>query len=364
MSAKAKTALFVTGLSSLFITGSGTAIFGPAVPVFEQSFQIPTATAGLLISALWVGCLGGVAGSFFWGARMTPRLPVALLTLGSVVLALAPFFGLVLAGGLIFGLGYGGVAALYNPRFLQAFGASGAAKVGLLNAVYSLGAILAPYGFTLIGSDLRPVFWAMAAVSALTWVMSGRVGRFGLVPEAQGRGFTPHYRILGLALVAIGIEASLSGLGPAALMRGGLGETEAALLLSLFFGAALAARILLVLFAHLVPDFAIFVFAALWATICALGAAMISAPVFYPLLGIAAGLFFQGEYVTAMRKMGDDPRVSPVILGLGLVGAIFSPLVYARLMDGFGPQGFFWLVAMVAGATALASLAFYREMMR
>lgn len=364
MSSKAKTALLLTGLSSLFITGSGTAIFGPAVPVFEQAFLISTTTAGLLISSLWVGCLGGVILMFFRGARMTPRLPLALLTLGAVMLALAPLFSVALAGGLIFGLGYGGAAALYNPRVLSAFGATGAAKVGMLNAVYSLGAIAAPYGFTLMGSDLRPVFWAMAAVSAVTWVVSGPVGLVGLVPEAQGRGFKPHYRILGLALVAIGIEASLSGLGPVALMRSGVNETTAALLLSPFFVSALVARVMLVLVAHRFADFGIYVFAVAWAAVCALGAAMISPTFFYPLLGVAAGLFFQGEYVTAMRKMGDDPRVSPLILGLGLVGAIVSPLIYARLMDFFGPQGFFWLVAAVAGAATLAALASYREMMR
>jgi hypothetical protein len=62
--------------------------------------------------------------------------------------------------------------------------------------------------------------------------------------------------------------------------------------------------------------------------------------------------------------MGDDPRVSPVILAVGLLGAIISPLFFARFMDALGPHGFFWLVAGVAGATTLASLALYRSMMR
>lgn len=364
MSASAKTSLLVTGLLSLFVTGSGTAIFGPAVPVYEQAFQISTATSGLLISTLWVGCLSGVLAMYFAGGRITPRLPLAFLVVGSVLLALAPLFSVALMGALVFGLGYGAAAALYNPRVLQAYGATGAAKVGMLNALYSFGAILAPYGFTLMDGDLRPVFWAMAAVSAVTWLLSGPVGLTGLVPEAQGRGFKLHLPVLALALVAIGIEASLSGLGPAALIRAGVSEKTAAMLLSLFFVAALGARIALILTAHRFSDFGIFVAAVAIAAICALGAALISPAFFFPPMGVAAGLFFQGAYVTATRKMGDDPRVSPVILAVGLVGAIVSPLIYAHFMDSLGPHGFFWLVAGVATLATLAALALYREMMR
>ncbi len=364
MFASPKSALLSTGLSSLFIVGSGAAIFGPALVVFQHAFDITTTTAGLLISTLWIGCLAGVLAMYFKGGQITPRFPLAVLVLGSVLLALAPAWPAVLAGGVIFGFGYGGLAALYNARVLSAFGATGPAKVGMLNAIYSLGAILAPYGFTLMGGDLRPVFWAIAALSALTWVMSGTVGVTGLVPEAQGRGFRLHLPILGFAVVSIGIEASLSGLGPTALIRAGIDEKTAAELLSLFFVAALAARVCLILLAHRFTDFGILVFALALATFCNLGAALISPAFFFPLAGAAAALFFQGVYVTAIRKMGDDPRVSPIILGTGLIGAVISPQIYARLMDVAGPHGFFWIVSFVAGVATLAAIASYRAIMR
>jgi FHS family glucose/mannose:H+ symporter-like MFS transporter len=364
MSDKAKTTLLLSGLSSLFVVGAGSAIIGPALPVYEQAFHISTATSGLLVSTLWVGCLGGVLAMYFRGAQIAPRLPLALLVLGSALLALAPLWSLTLTGALIFGAGYGAIAALFNPRVLRAYDDKGASRVGMLNALYSFGAILAPYGFTLIGGDLRPVFWTISAVSAVTWIFSGRVGLTGLAVEAHGRGFRLHLPILGLALLAIGIEASLSGLGPTALIRSGVSEHAAALLLSLFFVAALATRIALVLTAHRFADFGIFVFAVIWAMLCALGAALFNPAFFFPPMGVAAGLFFQGEYVTATRKMGDDPRVSPVILAVGLIGAIGSPLVYAQFMDALGPHGFFWLIAGVAGVASLIALGSYRAMMR
>jgi hypothetical protein len=364
MAVSPKSALLLSGLASLVILGSGMGIIGPALPVYERSFSLTTAGSGLLISTLWVGCLLAVLGMYFKGGQITPRPGLALLVVGCILLAVAPLWPVALAGALVFGLGYGILAALFNPRILVAFGARGASRLGMLNAVFSLGAILAPFGFALTSGDLRPVFWTMALCAALAWVFSGSVGLTGATTADAPRGFRLHLPILGFALLAIGIEASLAGLGPTALIRAGVSEERAAALLSLFFVAALAARIGLVLVAHRLPDFAIFLFALLWATACALGAALISPGVFFPLIGIAAGLFFQGEYVTATRKMGADPRVSPIIIGVGLVGAIFSPLVYARAMDGLGSHGFFWLVAGVAGLTSIAALASYRQMMR
>ena len=358
-----KTALLLSGLATFFIIGAGMAIFGPALPVYERAFHITTATSGLLVSTLWIGCLGGVAAMYLKGALITPRMGIALLALGSVLLAMAPLWSVALAGALVFGIGYGLVAALFNPRVLVAYAGTGASKLSMLNAVFSFGAILAPYGFTLMGGDLRPVFWAMAAISALIWALSGKITQTGLPPASVARGFRLHLPILGFALIAIGIEASLAGLGPTALIRAGVAEDTAANLLSLFFVAALITRIVLILTAHRLPDFAIFTFAIGFAAVTALGAALISPAFFFPLMGVSAGLFFQGEYVTATRKMGADPRVSPIILGVGLLGAIFSPLAYARLMDAFGPHGFFWLVAGVASLGTAAALLGYRRMM-
>ena len=204
----------------------------------------------------------------------------------------------------------------------------------------------------------------MAAIGVAGFVVAGPVPDTGLVRRAEARGFTLHLPSLGFALVGVSTEASLAGLGPTALIRTGVAEDKAAVLLSLFFIAALVARVGMILFAHRVPDFAVYVIAVAWAALCALGAAAVSAPFFFPLIGVSAGLFFQGAFVPATRKMGDDPRVSPIILGLGLVGASVAPPVYARLMDALGPHGFFWLIAGMTGAASLAALAAWRGMMR
>jgi fucose permease len=61
-------------------------------------------------------------------------------------------------------------------------------------------------------------------------------------------------------------------------------------------------------------------------------------------MGVSASLFFQGFFVTGVRKMGQDARVPSVIIASGLVGAIVMPLICAQLIGQMGSRGFFWLI--------------------
>ena len=360
----AKTALLTAAVMGFFIVGCGAAIFGPALPVFARDFHLSTASAGWLVSTLWIGCLLGVGAMYFWSERLSAQPGMAVMALGAAILAVAPLWPVALAGAFIFGLGYGAIAALFNPRILIAFGGRGPSMLSLINAVFSLGSIAAPYGFVLLGGNPRPVFGAIAVLAALAWGVAWKAGMTGVQPASVGKGFRLHLPILSLALLAIGIEASLSGLGPTALIRTGMDEVGAARLLSVFFVVALATRLVLIAIAARIPAFALFTFAALWAAACSLLAIWVSPLIFFPALGVSTGLFFQAEYITASRKMGDDPRVPSIILGNGLLGAVISPIAYAKLMDGFGDYGLFWLIAIVAAGIGAMSLVQYRSMSR
>lgn len=360
----AKTALLTAAAMGFFIVGCGSAIFGPALPVFAREFQLSTASAGWMISTLWIGCLVGVAAMYFWSERLSTAPGMAVLAIGAAIMAAAPQWPVALAGAFIFGLGYGGIAAQFNPRMMTAFGPRGASMLSLINAVFSAGAIAAPFGFVLLGGNPRPVFGAIAVLALLAFVAAWKAGMTGVQRTWAGRGFRLHLPILALALLAIGIEASLAGLGPTALIRTGMDEVSAARLLSVFFLVALGTRLTLIAVADRIPAFALFTFAALWAAGCSFAAIWISPSVFFPAMGVSAGLFFQGGYVTASRKMGDDPRVPSIILGNGLMGAVISPLLYARLMDGFGTHGLFWMIGLVATGIGAVSLVSYRSISR
>ena len=81
MSASVKNALLLSGLYSMFVIGGGSAIFGPALPIYAGTFQILTATTGLWVSTLSVGCLGGVLGKYLKAGQSTPHLPLDFLVL-------------------------------------------------------------------------------------------------------------------------------------------------------------------------------------------------------------------------------------------------------------------------------------------
>ena len=118
---KANASLIGVGLSAFVLMGAGQSLYGPALPVFSRSFGIGLGTAGLLISAHWIGCALAVAVLYFHAATIGPRHAVGLMVVGSVILALGPMWWIVLLGGLVFGIGYGASTVVFNPRILQAF---------------------------------------------------------------------------------------------------------------------------------------------------------------------------------------------------------------------------------------------------
>jgi hypothetical protein len=234
--------------------------------------------------------------------------------------------------------------------------------LSMLNATFGVGAIAAPLIFVALGSDPRLSFGLTAALAAVIWLFAGPAGRVAAAPAGEIRPFRPHWGIMAFGAVAIGLEACLIGLGPSALIRAGVGEAQAAELLSAFFLVFLVARVALIFVAHRIEPFVLFTTALAVAAICAVGTALVSPAVFFVAMGAPAGLFFPGYYVTASGKMGEDLRVPPTIIAAGLVGGISAPLIVAPLMAIMGDRGFFWLVAGVTAALTGAAILSLRRM--
>lgn len=361
---KANAGLLFAGVATFVAMGIGQSIYGPALPAFTRAFGVTQAEAGLVLSAHWVGCFVGVAIMFAVGRGVTPRHALALMTLGSAGIATMAGWWMVLASALVFGAGYGMATSVLNPRVLVAFGSRGASMLSFLNATFGIGAIAAPLVFVALGSDPQLGFGITAAFCAATWAGAGRTGTAAATATMGTRPFRPHLPILAFGAVAIGLEACLGGLGPTALIAAGLSEDSAARHLSAFFVVFLIARLVLTFTAHRIPSFGLYTAAMLMALVCALGAVLVSPAVFFVAAGAPAGLFFPGFYVTASRKMGDDPRVPPTIIAAGLVGGIFSPLAIAPAMAALGPLGFFWIMLGLTAATSLLALLSLRSMAR
>jgi MFS family permease len=342
--------------------GAGQALFGPALPVYVREFSLSEAEAGLFVALLWVGCFLGVGLMFFKGAVIGPRHALAAMALGTAGMAASPGWVPVLAGGVLFGVGYGMATAVFNPRVMRAFGATGPSMLSLLNATFGVGAIAAPLVFVWLGSDPVWAFGLVAAVLLLIWLLAGPAGREGLPPQGAVKAFQPHWGILAFGVVAIGMEASLAGLGPTALIRAGVEEERASQLLSAFFVVFLLARVGLIFIAHRVQPFVLYSAAVGSAAVFALGAVFLSPGPFFVAMGASTGVFFPGFYVTAAGKMGEDIRVPPTIVASGLVGAISAPLLLAPLSAALGDRGFFVLVAGILVLVSVAALVNLRRM--
>ncbi|MCB6177719.1 hypothetical protein LHP98_06195 [Rhodobacter sp. Har01] len=361
---RANAGLLVAGVASFVLMGAGQSFYGPALPAFARAFGLSLPAAGVLISAHWVGCAIGVAITFLAGPRITPRHALAPMVLGAAGIATMAGWPATLLAAAVFGAGYGMATAVFNPRVLAAFGRQGPSMLSFLNATFAVGAILSPLVFVALGSDPRLGFGLTAVLAALVWLGSGAASRPVALTDGTTRPYRLHLPILAFGAVAIGIEACLGGLGPAALIAAGHSEVSAARHLSAFFLVFLAARMVLSFTAHRIPSFALYTFALGLTALCALGAVLVHAGAFFVAMGAPAGLFFPGFYVTASRKMGDDPRVPPTIIAAGLVGGILSPVVIGPAMAALGPLGFFWIVLGLSLAATLAALVSLRGMSR
>jgi MFS transporter, FHS family, glucose/mannose:H+ symporter len=358
-------ALLLVGVMTFVLMGAGQSLYGPALPAFSRAFGVSIGRAGMLVSAHWVGCAVGVAGMFLGSALVTPRLVVAIMTAGAALLATGLGWPITLLGALVFGAGYGCATVVFNPRVLRAFGERGPAMLSLLNATFGVGAILAPLLFVALGNNPALTFGVCAGFGALIVAASGPANKAEIVASVVAVvPFRPHWPALVFGGVAIAVEACLIGLGPTALIRAGVTEVNAAKLLSAFFLAFLAARVILIFTAHLLKSFTLYTVAVAGACAAAIAAALWVPGPSFVVIGFFAGLFFPGEYVTASRKMGNNPKVAPAIIAAGLVGGIFAPLMLAPFLEGMGERGFFWIVAAVTGTLTVSALACLRSMNR
>jgi hypothetical protein len=363
-----RSGLFWSGALTFIVMGVVSAVYGPALPALARSGGVALAEAAILVSLHALGgLLALVAGAVLGG--VTGRLAVGASLAGAVMIAMAGPWLLTMAGALVMGGGYGLTATVYNRRFLLQMGARGPAMVGLLNAIFGIGSIAGPLVLVALGGSVQLTYGliAVALVAILPLADLGRPTAPNPDRPASGpagsAALTATLRrpaILGLGAAAIGIEAAVVGLGPAALIGLGLTEREAALTASAFFVMFLLGRLSLVWIAAMVPALRLLACALAAAAVC-LAAATIAWPaVFFTLAGGAVGMFFPSYFVAGSDRYGTDERVASVILAAVYVGAVSIPAIGAVAMGAAGGAAFFGLLAVTglaaAGGTVLAAL--------
>lgn len=338
--------LFVSGASAFLVAGAVPALYGVALPVWSRALGLSEGEAGLLLSANGAGAFLAVLAGVFGLPGQTVRAGLAGLALGAALLAAGLGWGPLLAGAAVTGAGFGLLTTSVNRGFLAGFGPRGPGMVGLVNALYGLGAILAPLAFLAAGARPGAVFGMLAALAAILALLAPRDGAppapRGL-PDLRDRRLLVTLFIFGNGL----IEGISVGFGASALIATGLSAETAARLTSGFFLAYVASRLSLTWLAGRVAPARLLVLglggAGLAMALAALG---LPGPG-YVAAGAFVGMIFPSYYVWAMRILGEDGRMTAAILTMALLGGMIAPVALRPLLAAAGADAVFAVVAVV-----------------
>ncbi|MEU1668205.1 MFS transporter [Streptomyces sparsogenes] len=169
-------AAVVASCVGFILIGALQALYGPAIPAFRDEFGLTPSTAGLGLSAHFVGGVAGVLvfDRLFGRADAAGRIgnrkllggSYLLMAVGAAGFALAPAWPAALAMALVAGLGFGGIDYGLNQLFAVGFGRRSTAMLNVLNAHFGIGAILGPALIGLVGADrYTAVFLGFAALT-------------------------------------------------------------------------------------------------------------------------------------------------------------------------------------------------------
>ncbi len=139
--------LLIAASTAMFALGAASALYGPFFPYFAETLDLSPSKLGLLpglhFAGATVGVLSGGMVARRIGYRRVLMAGALVLTAGYGAVAVAWTWPLLQMGAALLGLGFG---LLVNVNILvdEAFGKMGAAALQLVNALFSVGAIVAP----------------------------------------------------------------------------------------------------------------------------------------------------------------------------------------------------------------------------
>lgn len=312
------------------------ATLGPLIPLLREREGLTSATAGLLFTAFFGGCLVstavGGALSDRWARGPLYVVSSVLMVTGIVLLALPAGWPAPMMAVAVAGLGFGGLVLLVNT----VMAARGLTYVNVVNGTYGLGAAAGPALIGLThGGGLLYVVVAVAVVVSLPLT----------VPAAE---VTAHKERLRLSLLLVlfcvllfcyaGVETGLASWEATNLRAHGYSAETAAALTSLFWLGLAGGRLLVPLVTRGWSPERIIVCALL---ACGAGLTVIvaeaSAPVGFLLLGLFVGPIFPATLAWIARTLPHPRRVNAVVLTLAMLGNATVPALIGYGLQATSP---------------------------
>lgn len=357
--------LVIGGFGTFALIGSLQAMYGPALLSIQARFSITPATSSLLLSAFFAGVvvsilsLGALERVVSRASSLTVAL--ALVGLGSLGVGIAGAWWLVLGAAFGIGLGYGLAVLNYNTLFATGFGSRSTAFMNLINAVWSVGAILGPVVIGLTPQDFRLPF-IVCGVVALLIAPLGLNAR-SLEPSrdsraASGAGRLPALPLMlafaGVFWLYTGSEVGIGANEPRHLRDAFVYSAQsAAFLSSLFWFGEAIGRVLIAPISLRVREDAIVV-ACLSLTVVCLGLAHVGA--FAPFAYAACGMFLGPVFPSVIVWFNRHARGSIRATSLMLASANFGGVIFPPLIAALGANAALIPTVVLAFTTANAVL--------
>jgi MFS family permease len=171
------TVLFI----GVFMSALDTAIIAPAIPAIRSAFGIDNRQVGLVMIVFVMFSLASTALMANLGDRHGRRpvylVSVALFALGSLVIALAPAFWVILLGRAIQGVGGGGIIPTASAVIADAFPPERRGKaLGMIGATYGMAFVLGPptAGLVMLVASWQWIFLANLPIAAAVLALGAR----------------------------------------------------------------------------------------------------------------------------------------------------------------------------------------------
>lgn len=350
--------------AGLFIVGVYAAAFGPALEFIADDRGVSLDTAGLMLTAFFIGSISASASVAMWlhgrDSRLLAAGGLALVVAGCLIVAVAPSFAGVLAGSAVLGLGDGLIVAALH--ILVANTSEDVAHgINQLNLFFAVGAICGPLwaGAVLASSGSYPVVYTgiavvTAAAMALMLVARSPAGHAGDVPdEPQPFRLSPTTLVMGTVLfLYVGAEFGLgSWVSAFARETADAGVFGAAVLTAGYWGALMAGRMLSREWFRRSGDPAVLLLASVaGAGVSSLVLAMASGSIGVSAMSaFGAGLCMGPVWpcVVAIVAAAGENSSTAASVTMGNSGGVAIPWLQGRVLVGAGPsQGVFVTAAL------------------
>jgi fucose permease len=385
---------FAASLGAFIVIGATDAVFGPLLHPIASGFGVSLAAAGTVISVQFAGALTGVLGVLAI-LRWAPHLPIAtfaltVLVAGSLTIALARTWPVLLVGVYLAGAGFGGTDFSLNTLMSRTARRGRAARLNILNAAFGAGAVLGPAVAGWLGA--ATLTWGFGIAAVACCALAAGLSRVRPAPRGAGpRGAGPlpapaadqdaarglsdrpadparpsrpvrrpalgwQHGVIGAIALAyllyVGTESGTAGWIPATLVGLHYSPRAATVVTSAFWGAMTVARLLVVPVSRVIPAPRIVLAAGALLTVAlALTAIPAAAPAGYIVAGFAAGPIFPTGLDWIGTAFSGGRRATSWALLSSFGGGVAGPAAVAVAVSVAGLASVPVVLAAFAAAT-------------